>query len=180
MTHPKHGARVVFVILKGHTAIPRTVGIDVGLQPIISEGVLASQARRSRQVMGIALLEDTPSEARCLAVSVLRHIGCAGNRASGASTLSVEEDQEDQCTHEGKTANHSDHDTGDGAATQLAAASCRGVGRGGILDTCLAGGGNSDSLHLTGRGGLLDNIPSRGSRVECGGLERHVSKFEPT
>lgn len=106
-----------------------------------------------------------------MAVSVLRHIGRAGDRAGGASALSVEEDQEDQCTHEGKTTNHSDHDTSDGAATQLAAASCRGVGRGGILGTCLAGGGNSDSLDLAGRGGLLDNIPSRGSRVGCGGLK---------
>jgi hypothetical protein len=44
-THPKHGARVVLVILEGHTAIPRIVGVDVGLQPIISEGMLASQTR---------------------------------------------------------------------------------------------------------------------------------------
>lgn len=115
-----------------------------------------------------------------MAVSVLRHVGCARDRAGGASTLSVEEDQEDQCTHEGKTTNHADHDTGDGAATQLAAASCCNIGRGRILGTCLAGGGNSDRLDLAGRGGLLDNIPCRSSRVGCGGLERYVSKFEPT
>lgn len=170
-TYPKHGARVVLVILEGHTAITRTVGVDIGFHPIVGEGVFASQARRSGQVMGVALREDTTSEAGGLAISVLGHIGCAGNRTGRAGTLAVEEDQEDQGTDKGKTADHTDDDTSNGAATQLVAVRCRSVGRGRILGTRLASGGNGDSFHLTSRGGLLDNVSSSSRGLGCGGLE---------
>lgn len=99
--------------------------------------------------MGVALREDTTSEAGGLAISVLGHIGRAGDRAGRAGTLAVEEDQEDQGTHEGKTTDHTDDDTGNGAATQLVAVRCRSVGRGRILGTSLASGGNGDGLDLT-------------------------------
>ena len=78
--------------------------------------------------MRMPLCEHTTGEARGLAGSVFGHIDRAGDRAGGSSTLSVEEDQEDQCTDKGETTNHTDHNTGDGATTQLAAARCRCVG----------------------------------------------------
>lgn len=126
----------------------------------------------------MTLRENTTGEARGLAGSVLGHIPVARDGASGASTLAVEEDQEDQCTHEGETTDHTDHDTSDGAAAEFVAR-CRGVGRGGILNACLTGGRNSDSLHLASRGSLLDNVSTGSGRVGCSGLGRHVSKFGP-
>lgn len=74
--------------------------------------------------MGVALCEDTAREAGGLAISVLRHIGRAGDRARRTGTLAVEEDHKDQGAHKGKTTEHTDDDTGNGAATQLLAPGC--------------------------------------------------------
>lgn len=41
-TYPKDRARVVLVVLQRYTAVPGTVGVDVGLHPVVREGVLAA------------------------------------------------------------------------------------------------------------------------------------------
>lgn len=108
-THPKNRTRVVFVVLEGGTAVPRSVGINVGLQSIICKCLLAAQGGRASEFLAMALRVDASNEARPLAVSI-GHI-LAGDWTGGTSTLAIEEDQEDERAKQGDTGDHTDNDT---------------------------------------------------------------------
>lgn len=128
-TYSKNRPRVVLVVLKRHTAVSGTVGVDVRLHPVIGEGVLATQGGRSRHVLGMALRENTPHKAGTLAGSVVGHV-LAGDGAGRTSTLPVEEDHENQGTDKSDTSNHTDDDSSNGASAQAGAVTDRLGGRG--------------------------------------------------
>lgn len=63
---PEDRPRVILVVLQRHTAVSGAVGVNIGLHPVVGKGVLASQRRRTRQLLTPG--EDTPVGA--LAVTV--------------------------------------------------------------------------------------------------------------
>lgn len=112
VTYTEDGPRIVLVVLERRTALAGTIRVDVRLQPVVGESLFARQARRPGQVVGMALGKDASNKARPLAVSVFCHV-LAWGRARCTSTLPVEEDQENQGTDQGKTADHTDDNSGD-------------------------------------------------------------------
>lgn len=82
--------------------------VDI-LHTVVGVSVLATETGPC----AIATLrENTPDEAGALTSSVFCHVCVAGNRASRASTLPVEEDKEDQATKQGKSSQDTDDNAG--------------------------------------------------------------------
>lgn len=131
ITYTQDRAGVVLVILQGYAAISGSMALIDRLHTGVGVGVLATE---SVSCAITALGENTPDEAGALTSSVFRHVRVAGNRASRAGTLAVEEDHEDQATKQGQSSQNTDDNAGNRAAAEarfLVASLCVGSIRAG-------------------------------------------------
>lgn len=123
----KNRTRIVFVVLQRNTALPSTVRVEngVGLHSPIGECCARTCGNRSTSsAFSIVPREQTSHEARSPTGSVIGHF-LAWNRADGTSAFTVEEDQEDEGTNQGKSSKNTNHNACDGTSAQFRA------GRGG-------------------------------------------------
>lgn len=156
-THSQHRTWVVLIVLKRYAAIPGALRIDI-FHAVVSISVLTTES-----ISISTLREDASDKAGALACSIVCHVWITWNRAGCAGTFAVEENHEDQSSKQSQ----SSEDTNDDASNWTTAQTgiiVTGLGFWGVCTRSRIGSSNSDSLDLSTRGRLLDDVTGCGGR----------------